>query len=74
MIDDRGRHPPHRAGRALIEAHPVLISDGVAQTAHRETDGAHAVWEAIVEPRLRYASTRQSVAGFGSVVHATNAP
>ena len=58
-------------GRSL--AHPVLISDGWRRSVHQERDGAHAVEEAIAEPKRECVSMRSGVSGSCGVYYATRA-
>ncbi len=68
MIGDPGRDITVRDtprtdpdGRSL--AHPVLISDEWRRSVHQERDGAHAVEEAIAEPKRECVSKRSGLSG-----------
>jgi hypothetical protein len=79
VIGDRGRDisylvPPHRAGRALIEAHPVLISDEWRRSERQERGGERAVEEAIAEPKRGCASRRAGVFTSVGEEYATSEP
>jgi len=50
-------------GRSL--AHPVLISDEWRRRVHQERGGAHAVEEAIAEPKRECVSKRSGLSGSG---------
>src|SRR5205807_5306787 len=50
-------------GRSL--AHPVLIADDWRRRVHQERGGAHAVEEAIAEPKRECVSKRSGLSGSG---------
>ena len=60
-----GRHVGLDFYDLLIEAHPVLISDEWRRSVHQERGGAHAVEEAIAEPKRECVSKRSGLSGSG---------